>query len=315
MSTAPELGQRLYRSAEATVLRDRIADYAVPHQVEPLAGDLAGVVTGVDLGGVSLAFVKYGAVTRVVAEATGSQLCWTAPIGPMQVILADQAMTLREGFLLDTEQATVMVPDPRRGAVVVTTTTAAAREHLSALLGRGAPQVRAPAGPAPAALAGQLELAWRYVAASLLRTPDPPQVLRQSLAQTLLTALLLEMPASAGLLHQQRTPKVRHLHVRRAVEWAAQNYTKPVRISDWAQGLAISIRHLQTAIRSEFGCTPMEYLRNLRLARAHRMLQHAYPEQTVTTIATLSGFTHLGRFAEAYRRAYGVSPHQSRGNS
>ncbi|MGC4792182.1 helix-turn-helix transcriptional regulator [Micromonospora sp. DT178] len=56
--------------------------------------------------------------------------------------------------------------------------------------------------------------------------------------------------------------------------------------------------------------TPMRYVRQIRLERAHRDLQAADPSTgvTVTMIARRWGFTHLGRFSTDYRAAYGSSP-------
>ena len=58
------------------------------------------------------------------------------------------------------------------------------------------------------------------------------------------------------------------------------------------------------------GLTPTEYLRRTRLAAAHADLLRADPTagDTVREIAARWGFAHPGRFAAAYRAAYGVPP-------
>jgi AraC-like DNA-binding protein len=56
--------------------------------------------------------------------------------------------------------------------------------------------------------------------------------------------------------------------------------------------------------------TPTEYLRRTRLERAHRDLLDG--EDSVTGIALRWGFPHLSRFADAYRRQYGVLPSDTR---
>jgi transcriptional regulator GlxA family with amidase domain len=56
----------------------------------------------------------------------------------------------------------------------------------------------------------------------------------------------------------------------------------------------------------------MAYLRRVRLARAHAGLRDADPgRHTVAEIAGRWGFTHLGRFAEAYRERYGRPPSET----
>lgn len=58
--------------------------------------------------------------------------------------------------------------------------------------------------------------------------------------------------------------------------------------------------------------SPMTYLQDVRLARAHAALVEAEPgEVTTTEVAYRWGFTHLGRFAAGYRKKYGVAPSQT----
>jgi transcriptional regulator GlxA family with amidase domain len=53
----------------------------------------------------------------------------------------------------------------------------------------------------------------------------------------------------------------------------------------------------------------MAYLRQIRLTRAHEELRQARPGRTtVALVAHRWGFSHLGRFAAAYRERYGVAP-------
>jgi AraC-like DNA-binding protein len=56
----------------------------------------------------------------------------------------------------------------------------------------------------------------------------------------------------------------------------------------------------------------MTYLRQVRLALVHDNLRAADPAATtVAQVAYRYGFTHLGRFAAAYRERYDVSPSQT----
>jgi transcriptional regulator GlxA family with amidase domain len=86
----------------------------------------------------------------------------------------------------------------------------------------------------------------------------------------------------------------------------------PVRITtvgDLARRAGTSVRTLQATFRNSVGMTPMDYLRRLRLSRARADLLAADPRfDTVARIAHRWGFTHLGRFAAAYRSRYGVRP-------
>jgi methylphosphotriester-DNA--protein-cysteine methyltransferase len=45
--------------------------------------------------------------------------------------------------------------------------------------------------------------------------------------------------------------------------------------------------------------------------QVHEALQHAEPEESVTSIALSPGFAHMGRFAAEYRKTYGEMPSQT----
>jgi AraC-like DNA-binding protein len=79
--------------------------------------------------------------------------------------------------------------------------------------------------------------------------------------------------------------------------------------ADLARATKVAVRTLQAAFRQHTGTSPMQYLRELRLTRVHEDLLAADPHlHTVAKIAHRHGFTHLGRFAAAYRARYGRNP-------
>jgi AraC-like DNA-binding protein len=83
----------------------------------------------------------------------------------------------------------------------------------------------------------------------------------------------------------------------------------PFTATELAGIAGVGTRVLQEAFRRHVGVPPMTYLRELRLARVHGELSTADPWQSsVSEVAFRWGFTHLGRFAGAYRARYGVSP-------
>ena len=84
-------------------------------------------------------------------------------------------------------------------------------------------------------------------------------------------------------------------------------------ISESGGAAGTSARALQYGFRRHLGTTPLRYLGRVRLERARRELQRADPTRgdTVAAIATRWGFANPGRFATAYRAAYGVLPGQT----
>ncbi|MFI5494097.1 AraC family transcriptional regulator [Actinoplanes sp. NPDC051859] len=74
----------------------------------------------------------------------------------------------------------------------------------------------------------------------------------------------------------------------------------------------VGIRVLQESFRQHVGVPPLTYLRRLRLEGVHAELSRAdRHEVSVSEVAYRWGFTHLGRFAGAYRARYGISPSQT----
>lgn len=82
---------------------------------------------------------------------------------------------------------------------------------------------------------------------------------------------------------------------------------EPLTLSDLERFSGMSRRALQYAFQQRYDCTPMEWVRQARLARAHARLR-AGGGASVTDIALSSGFSNLAAFAASYRRRYGEPP-------
>ncbi|ASC71754.1 AraC-type DNA binding domain protein [Halomicronema hongdechloris C2206] len=67
---------------------------------------------------------------------------------------------------------------------------------------------------------------------------------------------------------------------------------------------------LKRGFKQVFGTTVFGYLRQRRLEQARELLLEQ--EMSVTEAATAVGYTHVGHFAAAFKRAFGVSPRQLR---
>jgi AraC-like DNA-binding protein len=83
-------------------------------------------------------------------------------------------------------------------------------------------------------------------------------------------------------------------------------------VGDLAQIAGVGVRVLQESFRRHVGVSPLAYLRRLRLDGVHLELSRSDPWQVnVSEVAYRWGFTHLGRFAGAYRARFGESPSQT----
>lgn len=99
--------------------------------------------------------------------------------------------------------------------------------------------------------------------------------------------------------------------IRRAVVFCEENAGVPISVADIATAAHTGIRSLQRAFRVEFGMGPMEYVRRVRLQRVRDNLMRiraGTAAGAVTDVALAWGFTHLGRFSQLYREAYGECP-------
>ena len=94
--------------------------------------------------------------------------------------------------------------------------------------------------------------------------------------------------------------------LRRAIAYADDNADRDITTADMAAVAGVRPRALQYAFRRYRDTTPLQYLRQVRLQRAHRDLQAADPNRTtVAAVAARWGFTNPGRFSTDYRTAYG----------
>jgi len=97
--------------------------------------------------------------------------------------------------------------------------------------------------------------------------------------------------------------------LRRSVAFIHENADGDIGLAEIAAAANLTPRAVQYMFRRHLGMTPMEYLRRVRLDRAHRDLQAANPAvDTVNSIAGRWGFAHAGRFSVAYRQVFGNPP-------
>ncbi|PTA45530.1 AraC family transcriptional regulator [Micromonospora sp. RP3T] len=159
--------------------------------------------------------------------------------------------------------------------------------------------------------------AWTQLSAYLHGLGDDAleqPILRASLADLAAATALTVFPnttMNAGYLPQPRrmTPAV----VRRARAWLDEHAAEPVTVAEVAAACGVGARGLQAAFQRHDGRSPTAYLRRVRLERAHRDLLAAEPGggETVAGIARRWGWTSPGRFAAAYRDAYGRPPRET----
>ena len=97
--------------------------------------------------------------------------------------------------------------------------------------------------------------------------------------------------------------------VRAALDIIEAEAHLPLTATTLATRCHVSVRSLQDGFRRHLDTSPMTYLRDVRLRRAHLTLQQS--DSSVTTVASVAyqwGFNNLGRFAAAHTARYGEPP-------
>lgn len=95
-----------------------------------------------------------------------------------------------------------------------------------------------------------------------------------------------------------------------AVAFIHHHSAEEIGINEVAAAVHLTPRAVQYLFRRQLDTTPTEYIRRVRLSRAHEELTSATTSvSTVTEIAQRWRFAHTGRFAVLYRQTYGQSPH------
>lgn len=109
-----------------------------------------------------------------------------------------------------------------------------------------------------------------------------------------------ELPPSPKL---KSTTITRIHHAREILHFRLEN---PPSLVELAQIVGVSDRTLRYGFKTLFGTTVFNYLTQKRLERAEQLLQNG--GRTVAEVANLLGYSHLGHFAAAFKRQFGITP-------
>lgn len=125
------------------------------------------------------------------------------------------------------------------------------------------------------------------------------------------TTLLAE---TLRLLHHERQWELGRgglapAHMRMIREMVLEGEALPS-LADIAGACNLSRRHLMRAFRQETGQTVGEFVQQLAMGKARKLLRET--SQPVTCVATAVGFASLAAFSTAFRRATGESPRSYR---
>lgn len=125
---------------------------------------------------------------------------------------------------------------------------------------------------------------------------------------------IFRSPEEALAAHFRPCKRCRPDHIReprvdfvnQAVQFIKQHYPDPITLTTMAQALYISPYYLHRIFSRVLGMTPAEYVRQVRLETAQRLLKES--NMRVTDVAGSVGFLNRAHFATAFRTRMGMSP-------
>jgi AraC-like DNA-binding protein len=128
-------------------------------------------------------------------------------------------------------------------------------------------------------------------------------------AERLLSLLLLRSLGKTDGHAISDASQVAPYYIRRAEQYVAENYMKPIDIADLETATGVSSRTLYYGFKQYRGASPMKYLKGVRLMRARRRLLEAQTQGgRVGHIAANVGYDNKSQFARDYKGYFGESP-------
>ena len=90
------------------------------------------------------------------------------------------------------------------------------------------------------------------------------------------------------------------------------HYGSPLSLTELSAQIPMSRENCCRFFRQMTGCTISQYLNDYRISRSIHLMKNT--DLSVSSIASLSGFSSASRFAAAFRKKTGLSPSEYRRN-
>ena len=96
------------------------------------------------------------------------------------------------------------------------------------------------------------------------------------------------------------------VYVKHAVEYITQNYNKRIKINELADYIGVNRSYLTSSFKKAMGCSPQEYLVNLRMDKAKSLLKKT--DIPINAVASAVGYTDQLAFSKIFKQNFGLSP-------
>ncbi|NLE02798.1 MAG: AraC family transcriptional regulator [Fibrobacter sp.] len=115
----------------------------------------------------------------------------------------------------------------------------------------------------------------------------------------LLIRLLLNIKHNGSIVQHR-------MSVNKALDFLNEHYGEKISVADLAAAANTSVSHFSRIFKDETGVSPSEYIMQVRLDYAKRMLRA--DEKNITQIALDCGFNSSSYFSHCFTRAFQISP-------
>jgi AraC-like DNA-binding protein len=135
-----------------------------------------------------------------------------------------------------------------------------------------------------------------------------PRLLWGEFEQALIVAYLCANLNNYTEFLNRSAPAASAWQVERAIGYIEANWERSLTVEALAAATGTSVRSLFLTFRKSRGCSPMAYVRNVRLERAREILSKPTFETSIAAVATRCGFHNQSHFAKRYLARYGELP-------
>ncbi|GAA1687593.1 AraC family transcriptional regulator [Fodinicola feengrottensis] len=307
---------QVLRSADVGAVETVASRVFSPHLIRPgRSAPLDARLHSADLGALRFIYLECGAAVTIDTRAPLDYYAVNLPLSGAARIrcgTADVAMTPTTASVFSPVEHVTMTWSGDLRQLCVKIDAKALQEHARRLTPRPLRPVRFEPRLAVTPASGDSWVEVVRLADQTLRLSPggivPAPVARQ-IEQMAMTTLLLRQPNSCSEQLLQPVPSASLTAVRRVAELIQDAPEREFTVADLAGQAGVSVRALQEGFRRHYGVTPTEYLTDVRLTRARTLIEQGEPAPVrVSEVAYQVGFVHLGRFAQAYRRRFGVTP-------
>lgn len=122
--------------------------------------------------------------------------------------------------------------------------------------------------------------------------------------QSISTELTVEILRQSIVNHNSKS--VYKTDIKKAIAFLEERYQDNITLDDIAKEVNISRYHLLRVFKAETGKTPFEFLADIKIRNAKKLL--IYNKFNITEISSLCGFSSISHFSDVFKKKTGFTP-------